>query len=37
MLKNRIAIVTGTTHDTGKDIALKFAENGCSVVIADLV
>lgn len=36
LLSNRVAIVTGGARGIGGGIALKFAEEGCSLVIADL-
>lgn len=36
-LANRIAIVTGGAKGIGKSIAIKFAQEGCSVVIADIL
>jgi NAD(P)-dependent dehydrogenase (short-subunit alcohol dehydrogenase family) len=33
LLENRVAIVTGGTKGMGKAIALKFAEEGCDVVV----
>lgn len=35
-LKNRAAVVTGAASGIGKAIALKFAEEGAAVVVADL-
>lgn len=37
LLSNRVAIITGGARGIGRGIALKFAEEGCSLVIADLV
>ena len=36
LLSNRVTIVTGGSMGIGGGIALKFAEEGCSLVIADL-
>jgi 3-oxoacyl-[acyl-carrier protein] reductase len=36
LLKDRVAIVTGGSMGMGRSIALKFADEGCSVVIADI-
>ena len=36
LLKDRVAIVTGAAKGMGRGIALKFAEEGCNVAIADI-
>ena len=36
LLADRVAIVTGSAKGMGRAIALKFAREGCSVVVADL-
>jgi NAD(P)-dependent dehydrogenase (short-subunit alcohol dehydrogenase family) len=36
LLSKRVAIVTGGARGIGRGIALKFAEEGCSIVIADV-
>lgn len=34
MLKNKVAIITGSTRGIGKEIALTLAKNGCNIVVA---
>jgi NAD(P)-dependent dehydrogenase (short-subunit alcohol dehydrogenase family) len=36
LLKDRVAIITGGSVGMGRSTALKFAEEGCSVVVADV-
>jgi NAD(P)-dependent dehydrogenase (short-subunit alcohol dehydrogenase family) len=36
LLADRVAIITGGAKGMGRGIALKFAEEGCSVAIADI-
>jgi len=36
LLENRIAVITGGAKGMGRSMALKFAEEGCSVAIADI-
>lgn len=37
LLTNRVAIITGGARGIGRGIVLKFAEEGCSIVIADVL
>jgi NAD(P)-dependent dehydrogenase (short-subunit alcohol dehydrogenase family) len=37
LLEDRVAIVTGGAHGMGRSIASKFAEEGCSIAIADIL
>jgi NAD(P)-dependent dehydrogenase (short-subunit alcohol dehydrogenase family) len=37
LLANRVAIVTGGATGIGRGIALKFAKEGCSIVVADIL
>ncbi|HSW38127.1 MAG TPA: SDR family oxidoreductase [Acidobacteriota bacterium] len=36
LLKDRVALVTGSANGMGRGIALKFAEEGCDLIINDL-
>jgi NAD(P)-dependent dehydrogenase (short-subunit alcohol dehydrogenase family) len=36
LLKDKVALVTGSANGMGKSIALKFAEEGCNLIINDL-
>ncbi len=36
ILENRVAIITGGAKGMGEDMCVTFAEEGCSVVIADI-
>lgn len=32
-MQNKVAVITGSTSGIGEDIAIKFAENGCKIVV----
>ena len=36
LLKDRVAIITGGAKGMGKGTALKFAEEGCAVIVCDI-
>ena len=37
MLEGKVAVVTGAARGIGKEIALKFASEGCDIAFTDLV
>lgn len=36
LLENRVAVITGSANGMGKAMALKFAHEGCDIVVADI-
>ena len=36
LLENRVALITGSASGMGKAMALKFASEGCNIVVNDL-
>ena len=37
LLSGKVAIITGGAHGMGRGIALKFADEGCDIAIADII